>query len=345
MIDKLYTVQRPIRSRDSHLDTMKAILITLVVFGHCISNLFDVHSQCLFILIYSFHMPAWFMSSGIVFNTSYDFREFLKKKVNGLLRPIIGFVILLESYYLVMNFLQHRLPTYLTTHFSLNAIIRNILFIQNGSWGGLWYLPALFVLCLLGFMINKFFRSGMKWICIGVCAAVGFIMINYEVHMPFYGEISLIALPFFYLGKPIYCWIKKLNEAQRKQGLFLASICWLFIAVICLCNNNTVIEMASGKVGNPYLFYIIGTLGSICVMTVSQCIESIPIIQLIGRETLFIYGCHYPVVALSRFIIRRLIHTQNIIITTLISLLITILIISFLVGIRTFVNVKSLAFH
>lgn len=66
--------------RDSKLDTMKAILITLVVFGHCISNLFDAHSQWIFSLIYSFHMPAWFMSSGIVFKSSYSLKNLSRKK-------------------------------------------------------------------------------------------------------------------------------------------------------------------------------------------------------------------------------------------------------------------------
>lgn len=122
--------------RNPKLDTMKAILITLVVFGHCISNLFDAHSQWIFILIYSFHMPAWFMSSGIVFKSSYSMRTFIEKKTKGLLYPLIGFVILMEAYYLGMNFLQHNIPAYLMEHYSVDAILRNALFLPNGSWGG-----------------------------------------------------------------------------------------------------------------------------------------------------------------------------------------------------------------
>ena len=63
-------------------------------------------------------------------------------------------------------------------------------------------------------------------------------------------------------------------------------------------------------------------------------IKSIPLIQLIGRETLFIYGFHYPVVALARFIVRRVSATQNLIVSTLISLLVANIIIVFLILIK-----------
>ena len=334
MTDQICVDDKTLTSRDPHLDTMKAILITLVVFGHCISNLFAVHSQWIFILIYSFHMPAWFMSSGIVFNSSYSFGEFVKKKAKGLLYPIIGFVVLLEVYYLGMNFLQHNFPEYLIEHYSFNAILRNILFLPNGSWGGLWYLPALFVLCIIGFIINKVSQIVIKWFCVGLCAIIGFIMINYGVQVPFYAEISLIALPFFYLGKPIYNWVRKQNIVRAKIYYVLLSAVWFVMTVVYLCNNHIVFEMASGNVGNPFLFYITATLGSTSIMLLSQFIKSMPLIQLIGRETLFIYGFHYPVVALARFVIRRVISTQNLIVSTLISLLVAIIIIAFLVLVK-----------
>lgn len=342
MIEQTCIANNTLASRDSNLDTMKAILIILVVFGHCISNLFDVHSQWLFILIYSFHMPAWFMSSGIVFKSSYSMRVFIEKKNKGLLYPLIGFVVLMEAYYLGMSFLQHNVPDYLMEHYSIDTILRNILFLPNGSWGGLWYLPSLYVLCIIGFIINKISQNIIKWSCVGLCAIVGFIMINYGIQVPFYAEISLIAMPFFYLGKPIYNWVKKQKIVHVKIYFVLFSVCWLVMAVACLCNKHIVFEMASGNVGNPFLFYIIAILGSISLMLFSQCIKSIPIIQLIGRETLFIYGCHYPVVAFARFVVRRMISTQNIIALTVISLLVAIMIIAILVLIKTTFRLKLL---
>ncbi len=329
-------------SRDSNLDTMKAILITLVVFGHCISNLFDVHSQWIFILIYSFHMPAWFMSSGVVFKSSYSIGEFIKKKTKGLMYPLIGFIVLLEVYYWGMNLLQHNIKNYLIEHYSMSAILRNILFLPNGSWGGLWYLPSLYVLCIIGYIINKISQNIIKWSCIVLCTIVGFIMINYGIQVPFYAEISLIAMPFFYLGKPIYNWEKKQKSFNAKIYLVIFSGLWLVMTFGCLCNRHIVVEMASGNVGNPFLFYIIATLGSISLMFISQFIKSIPIIQLVGRETLFIYGCHYPVVALARFVVRKVISVQNIIVLTIISFLIAIVIIAFLVLIKTIFKSKLL---
>lgn len=331
--------------RDSKLDTMKAILITLVVFGHCISNLFDAHSQWIFSLIYSFHMPAWFMSSGIVFKSSYSLKKFIKKKTEGLLYPLIGFVILMEAYYLGMNFLQHNIPDYLTEHYSMDAVLRNVLFLPNGSWGGLWYLPSLYILCIIAFIVDRISQNLIKWSCIGLCAIVGFIMINHGIQIPYYAVTSLIAIPFFYLGKPIYSWVKKQKSGCAKIYFVLFSMCWLVLAAACLCNKHVVCEMASGNVGNPVLFYVIATLGSTGLMLLSQSIKSNSVIQLIGRETLFIYGCHYPAVAFARFVIRRMVHTQNVTLTTLISFLTTIVIICCLVKIKLFMEEKSYGFE
>ena len=327
--------------RNPKLDTMKAILITLVVFGHCISNLFDAHSQWIFILIYSFHMPAWFMSSGIVFKSSYSMRTFIEKKTKGLLYPLIGFVILMEAYYLGMNFLQHNIPAYLMEHYSVDAILRNALFLPNGSWGGLWYLPSLYVLYVIAFIIDRISQNLMKLSCIGLCAIVGFIMIHHGMRVPFYAEISLIAVPFFYLGKPIYSWVEKQKSGRAKIYFFLCSVWWLVLTVTCLYKKNIVFQMASGSVGNPFLFYVIATLGSTSLMFFSQSIKSNSIIQLIGRETLFIYGCHYPVVALARFVVRRVISTQNMIALTMISLLVAIGIIAALVLIKSLLDLKK----
>lgn len=332
---KIYGIDKEISDkRDPHLDTMKAILIYLVVLGHCLSNLFDIHAQWLIIMIYSFHMPAWFMTSGIVFNTSYSFAEFIKKKIKGLLFPIIKFAIILEIYYCIMNFIQGNLTAYLYDHYSFYKMIRNVMFVYNGSWGGLWYLPSLFIVSVIGYILNNKIINKTRWLCICVLTVLGFILIKYDLHMPFYTEISLIALPFFYLGKPIYNGLKNLNIKQCKLMFFIVSLCWICITFIFSYKNNIVIQMASGRVGNPCLFYLIGILGSISVMTMSLCIKSVPIIQLVGRETLFIYGLHYPVVALFRFIIKRMIHTQNIVLTTSISIILSALIIAFLMCVR-----------
>ncbi|MDA3100191.1 acyltransferase family protein, partial [Staphylococcus pseudintermedius] len=54
------------KKRDAFFDNARAILIFLVVFGHLIQPYTDAHPTvyALYLLIYSFHMPAFLFISG-----------------------------------------------------------------------------------------------------------------------------------------------------------------------------------------------------------------------------------------------------------------------------------------
>ena len=48
--------------RSNTLDIAKGVTIILMVIGHCYSS-----NNCILTLIYGFHMPAFFMISGMIF--------------------------------------------------------------------------------------------------------------------------------------------------------------------------------------------------------------------------------------------------------------------------------------
>ena len=56
-------------NRIDSLDICKGILIILVVVGHAIEIVDPAHKSYFIKLIYSFHMPAFFIISGFLFNT------------------------------------------------------------------------------------------------------------------------------------------------------------------------------------------------------------------------------------------------------------------------------------
>ena len=81
--------------RIDYLDTCKGILIILVVIGHAI-EIVDVEHYCYLIkLIYSFHMPAFFIISGFLFNSDKwkqkGFKEYLINRTNRNLIPYFFF--------------------------------------------------------------------------------------------------------------------------------------------------------------------------------------------------------------------------------------------------------------
>lgn len=80
-----------VKNRDKSIDYMKAICIILMIYTHTVvkENMFKTY-------LFSFHIPAFFIVSGILFerkyrkndkNISIDYRYIIKKRINQLMIP------------------------------------------------------------------------------------------------------------------------------------------------------------------------------------------------------------------------------------------------------------------
>lgn len=80
--------------RIQYIDIAKGIGILLVVIGHCINSLSFLGKW-----IWSFHMPLFFVISGLCFNPSKNtlFVPFFLKKTRTLLLPLVIFSILMVA--------------------------------------------------------------------------------------------------------------------------------------------------------------------------------------------------------------------------------------------------------
>lgn len=71
--------------RISYLDILKGFGIFFVVFGHVI------HNSILREYIWNFHMPLFFIVSGLFHNSNITFRSFLLKRIKSIYIPYILF--------------------------------------------------------------------------------------------------------------------------------------------------------------------------------------------------------------------------------------------------------------
>lgn len=82
------TVEVENNARISYIDNAKGILILCIILGHIYTGGGGIHE-----LIYVFHVPAFFIISGILFNYSKTlekpFVSVLKKKIKNILVPLI----------------------------------------------------------------------------------------------------------------------------------------------------------------------------------------------------------------------------------------------------------------
>lgn len=102
------------RNRIEWLDIAKGICIVLVVLGHELT-----WDESLRYLIYAFHIPMFFVLSGmtafVTRETEKSFNVFLKRNVNGLLKPYAigsGFYIMFDLIRGVHRSLSMRVIVY-----------------------------------------------------------------------------------------------------------------------------------------------------------------------------------------------------------------------------------------
>ncbi|MBC9716339.1 acyltransferase family protein [Streptomyces sp. TRM66268-LWL] len=85
--------QKPAKQRDAFFDNAKYLAIVLVAMGHSWEPLTDGSrtAEALYMVVYSFHMPAFILISGY-FSRSFDMRpDRLRRLVTGVLVPFVVF--------------------------------------------------------------------------------------------------------------------------------------------------------------------------------------------------------------------------------------------------------------
>lgn len=129
------------KSRNLVLDIMKGIGILLVVIGHN----FDNNSK-IFIYIYSFHMPLFFLLSGYFFKYEHNFKKFINKKTYSIIMPYLYFSLI--SIILYNMFISSNLYALSTFFFSNRLGMGNIPYNTP-----LWFLSCLFLISMFYYLI------------------------------------------------------------------------------------------------------------------------------------------------------------------------------------------------
>ena len=268
--------------RDSKIDSLKFILICLVIFGHCL-EIFSLHmtpvTNHLYQFIYLFHMPLFVFISGYFMNKSKSKEAFCK-----------SLLLLLETY------LVFQLPSYLLA--SIHGL-KSPIVLLNPSWA-MWYLPALIAWRLIVYMIPDKVISNIKLtipILLCMCLIGGFI--NYR---EFAFQRILSYFPMFMMG--YYCkeknWLPKIEKVPIWITL---SFCALVIVCLFIINPSTsVLFYQNNSYYTQPIPAVYGLLFRFCWYIITFILSSLLLPLLLrfdnekfsyyGRYTLLFYVCH-----------------------------------------------------
>lgn len=306
------------------IDISKGIGIILVLMGH-VSKIKIINN-----IIFSFHMPLFFMISGYLYKNK---EKFVKNKFKKILIPYFLFSIVSFLYWFIIE--RHIRSQSINPLYAFS----NIFFARGGSDNYifnvvLWFLPCLFITETIFWILENKFPKKRIGIIVFLSSIIGFIYPKViEFRLPFCIDIFFTSIVFYYIGYIFknYIELKTKEKIKNKENIIiLIGICLtIFLAII---ENGA--NMDNLRFTYYTVFYIAATVGTYTVYLFSNklCKFKISsIIEWIGKNSLYIMCIHEPikriVIALYSKLIKQNgdIIRQNFLQVIIITLIVTII--------------------
>lgn len=290
------------RTRLDYLDIAKCITIFLVIIGHVAGNTDAPFYRC---VIYYFHMPLFFIVSGVVIRkhqtTKYDlqhYKTFLSKNFFSLIVPYFIWALIYS------NFSWKKLPLIIYGSWQTLG--------QAATLTSLWYLPCLFLARTFMELVlhssnlfPKINRHLYAFIFAIVSFAIGFNMPPLQNGYPLCFDVSFVALGYMLIGYAYKEYISALENKSIIYELIIIVICTcLFVFGINYEDNIFLVLMCGSQYGNIPLLLLISLSGCGLIITLSDIISKYVLVNpeskikkamlWIGKNTIGIYLLHKP---------------------------------------------------
>jgi polysaccharide biosynthesis protein PslL len=239
--------------RDKAIDIAKGLGIILVVFGHNWIVLY--HRGNLFNVIFSFHVPLFFVLSGMFFKANESLKSTIVSRANALLKP-----------YFVVLFLVLAKNSIQTMDFDTQTFW--VIIYGNGKtlgWVPMWFLPHLFAVSAFSAVVLKLLGKIPVSQKATVAFAAAFLLVGvwgikmfWEIKVPFLPGMDFLpvkdnllpGLPFsldivlitsaFFLGG--YALSKRIRSF-KPGGVGLIAAALVFIGLHVLLNETMDLNM------------------------------------------------------------------------------------------------------
>lgn len=208
--------------RDSSIDNLKGLLIILVVIGHLPVSFRS--------LIYDFHMPAFFLVTGLFLPKQEGFTiEKLFKKLKALFLPYLSFLLLVYILFPQENVTPLKLLV------GGRALVNN--------FGPFWFITALGFGFALYYLILRLSNT-LKYIALVLCYLIStFIFTLYHdiVYVPLNIDSSVIVVVFLFIGSRMHSLIFNRLKANKDKFLVLV-LGLLFLTVFYYFELNDLFD-------------------------------------------------------------------------------------------------------
>ena len=320
-----------------YIDYTKGIAIILVVVGHLLPS-----ATGLLKWIYSFHIPLFFIVSGMMLGIK-DIRErkFFKtviKLIRTLIVPYVFFNIF-GTAILYLSGLKDFVQA------GLNQDI--FLFLIGAGGHSTWFLTSLFVAQICFLIVTKIKNEYLRHIISVIIVAVGFILSN-KIVLFISVTRGMIGYSFLYIGY-LFSRVMSAKNWDIRKWKIPAGLGLLFINIVSTLLNSRV-DMHQFVFGNIALYYIGNLAGTLFILFLCAKIENIRIkpLNYIGENSIIVQCTHgllqstvYAVFALGSGVAAQLINTVVVLLLELPLIYIITNYLGFIIGRKSLWRIKK----
>lgn len=299
-------VNKAIKSEQLHkeyIDLIRGIGIILVVIGHAGSPAIVRK------VIYSFHMPLFFILSGFLYNDTKwaqkGFAALVKNKAKAYVIPyfILAFINLLlngilESRTMEIVDLLHSTKMHLFWIFySFGSISK----MPNCT--PLWFLPCIFICSIYVYWLMKITDGYKRWmICIAMLEVEIMLRTVTADQLPWHIDTALVGTVLMHVGLEF----RKRSIVESKY-ISVKNMSMFFLAGIVAIWLNEAVDMNARRYGNEILFFISAVSCSLIIMCCCYNIKHRWMaVEYIGKNTIIVMGFNYILNSLTEAIWRKI---------------------------------------
>jgi len=309
------------KKRLDYLDMTKGLGMILVLIGHLQGDsifTFSPYIQPLCVFIFSFHMPMFFIVSGILLAIKNDevkpLKEVAKSRFRGIIIPYLWF----SLFYLIVV-----VAALIKGEIAVQTLYLNIWYVISGyGMNVLWFLPALYLGELLFIFLRRRIRDHIPFITVVVLSNAIVYFLSYFVGIAKYPTpfaermhdlITVILRPilvcgFISIGYYTHKLLRKgsqigdffnkpeLNEKGKVSFKYRAAYIVLGLMLFGVCFGlfrvNNGIDFRSLAFRNVFFFFVCALSGSFGMISLCKGLPRIPLFCYWGIGSLIFMATH-----------------------------------------------------
>ncbi len=216
------------KQKIDYITFIQSLAVTLVVIGHSfpkeiLTDSLPAWAACIRSLIYSFHMPLFFVLAGFLFVYSFEkkglgsFKEFFIKKFNRLIIP-----------YIAVGSVAYCLKTFIFNSFAYRPstpsalfYLKSMLYPLSNPNIYLWFLPTIFIV----FLIFYFLVGRKKYIVPIFVFSLMLSVLSDNISISFLNIQGVLYYIFYFVcGIMIFYYKNKLFDLFKNKFFILTTL-------------------------------------------------------------------------------------------------------------------------